>query len=272
MGANRRWFLVCFFLLAYLFTWVCWLSTPLISNQRLRWLVLTAGQYGPFIAGAILTAIETGRPGLREFFGRILKWRFHPILLAVVLLLPPATFYAAIVIKGLIFGAVPPLRHVRFVYDVVLNFMIILFVGGPLGEEPGWRGYALPRLRASMGNNRANVVLGVLWACWHLPIWWIGGEFPILVIAVVIVAMIGTSIVFAWLYDRTGGSILACLLLHGSLCTFSVLIPRDGVYNTWAVVIWAVAVVILWCNRRRGWSVTSASTSPPPRAMRQPAE
>ena len=89
-----------FLLIAFAFTWACWLSTVSMPPGRLRWALSTLGQFGPLLAAMIVTARESGRAGMRELVGRMLRWRFHPKWLAVALLLPPLTYYAAIGAKA----------------------------------------------------------------------------------------------------------------------------------------------------------------------------
>ena len=115
-----------------------------------------------------------------------------------------------------------------------MNFVIIAFLGGPLGEEPSWRGFALPRLQRSYGPLWGTLLLGFLWACWHLPHFLTsvqgGGpgttfatfltNFPIFGLMVVAIAIIMT-----WVFNHTRGSLFIAILLHASINTFSIVIP-----------------------------------------------
>jgi membrane protease YdiL (CAAX protease family) len=103
---------------------------------------------------------------------------------------------------------------------VVVSY--ILLVGGGLDEELGWRGYAFPRLQKRHGALIASVILGVIWAGWHIPAWYMQGSgqdmisFPVFVVSTT-----AAAIVFAWLYNSTGGSLLLVILAHTvfDLCT-----------------------------------------------------
>ena len=115
-----------------------------------------------------------------------------------------------------------------------MNFAIIFFLGGPLGEEPGWRGFALPRLQTRYGPLWGTLLLGFLWACWHLPHFLTsvqgGGpgtgfaafltNFPIFVLMVMAIA-----IVMSWVFNHTRGSLFIAILLHASINTFGILAP-----------------------------------------------
>jgi uncharacterized protein len=240
-----------FLLIAFAFTWACWLSTARIPPGRLHWALSTLGQFGPLLAAVVVTARESGRAGLGEMFGRMLKWRFSPKWLVIALLLPPLTYYAAIGAKAYFTGESPQLKGYRVSYDVLINFFVILLIGGPLGEEPGWRGYAMRPLRERYGKNGGVAVLGVIWACWHLPVWWRAGEFPLGVIGLAVLGMVAISFAFAWLSDRTGGSVLPSLILHASFNTFFVVLPMEWAYAWWVAVAWVVAAGILWTGRTR---------------------
>ena len=100
---------------------------------------------------------------------------------------------------------------------VLVTYLIALVVGvilGPLWEEPGWRGFALPRLQERHGPLLGTVILGVLWALWHAPGYW--GGWMTAAPLVLLVSSITFSIVMTWVYNNTGGSILLMILLHSS--------------------------------------------------------
>jgi membrane protease YdiL (CAAX protease family) len=121
-----------------------------------------------------------------------------------------------------------------FLVDYLETFFIIFFLGGPLGEEPGWRGFALPRMQTRYGPLWATLLLGVLWACWHLPHFLTAAQhggpgtsfatfltnFPIFVLEAIALA-----IMFTWVFNHTRGSIFIAILLHTSIDATSSLVP-----------------------------------------------
>ena len=106
---------------------------------------------------------------------------------------------------------------------IPLSFVAILVLGGPLGEEPGWRGFALPRLLGRMNALAASLVLGILWVVWHLPLFWLegssqaGGSIPLFAGAVC-----AFSFLFTWAYLKTGSNLFAAVLFHSGINTASV--------------------------------------------------
>jgi uncharacterized protein len=96
-------------------------------------------------------------------------------------------------------------------------FVSIFFLGGPVGEEPGWRGFALPRLQVLHGPLVGSLILGVLWGLWHLPLFltpW--NELTTLNIVVYVLATICLSIIYTWVFNNTKGSLLIAILIHAS--------------------------------------------------------
>lgn len=180
---NRDRSLVRFFLLAYTLTWLCWLP---IAAARAGWLRLLLpeacladlGQYGPLLAALIFTCSEQGTAGLRRLVGAALHWRVSPMWLLGALLLPPGLYVAALQVHTWRTHSAPAAPPALTPEALLLTFPFVLLTGGPLGEEIGWRGFALPRLQRYWAPPVASLVLGVLWAGWHLPLWWIARVPP----------------------------------------------------------------------------------------------
>jgi len=120
------------------------------------------------------------------------------------------------------------------------------------GEEIGWRGYALPRLSESLGLGPASVILGIIWATWHLPLFFfsgsdkVGQSFPLYLLQVT-----ALSVAMAWLYWRTGASLLLVMLLHGAVNNTKDIVPSadPNAISPWAMsqslVAW-LTVALLW--------------------------
>lgn len=201
-----------FFVLAFAITWGLQLPAMLamhgvIGGPVERWMPLTGlGAFGPLLAATILSRKAPG--GIRGLYKQLGIWRVSPIWYIVAL------FTSGVLFTGGMALASP------FLHDAGPWFYlpdeaprIVAMVVFPFGEEIGWRGYALPRLQARMGGVRASVVVGVMWACWHLPMFHLVG-IPIGVFAITIPFFIAGSLVFTWIWNRTGGSLLLALLTH----------------------------------------------------------
>jgi membrane protease YdiL (CAAX protease family) len=138
--------------------------------------------------------------------------------------------------------------------------------GGQVGEELGWRGYALPRLASAMGLGAASVLLGVIWAIWHLPLFYIlgadtvGQSFPFYLLQVT-----ALSVAIAWLYMKTRGSLLLAMLLHAAVNNTKDVVPSavPGASDPWLLhasmvgwltlsLLWLCAIGFLVDMRRSG--------------------
>jgi len=140
-------------------------------------------------------------------------------------------------------------RRLHIVFALIQVFLVgILY--GPLGEEFGWRGFALPRLQRQLGALLGSLVLGVIWSAWHLPLHlvpelnWTVGNTPLIWFF-----LLGApwSIFFSWLYNNTEGSVLLAILLHASI-NFSMGVLRftsPRFYPAITIVFWAVALLVV---------------------------
>jgi membrane protease YdiL (CAAX protease family) len=103
-----------------------------------------------------------------------------------------------------------------------MNFVYPALLAGPLGEEIGWRGVALPRLQQFHAPVKASLILGVLWAFWHAPIWFSGQWSTPSVpnIAVYVFWIVAVTFIFTWVFNNTRGSVFMAILLHGTMDVF----------------------------------------------------
>jgi membrane protease YdiL (CAAX protease family) len=206
--------LLSFFLMALLFSWIA--VAPLILNQALpvEPFQILGAFAGPTLAAVIVLALIEGQIGLAIFFKRYLQWRAGIGWWLIVLF---GILLALTIVATFLLGS-------SILTDFLTNFALILptylttlLVGvllGPLWEEPGWRGFALPRLQAHYGPVVGSLILGVIWALWHAPGYaggWMVSGFPAL-----LVYCIGFSILATWIYNNTRQSTLLMILLHAS--------------------------------------------------------
>jgi membrane protease YdiL (CAAX protease family) len=221
-GANpfrRTTPLVLFLLLAFGLSWAGW--ALVIAGGR-GWLALPlppfalmilAG-FGPLLAGVAASAAEGGRPAVRRLLSGLLRWRvgglwFLVLLALLVLRLLPVG--AHILSGGRVDWAA--LGPQMLAFPLILLFIAVM--GGGLDEEVGWRGYALPRLQDLLPPVPANLVLGLVWSAWHLPLFLMPGsthgESSLLLYVVETTAL---SFVLGWIWNGTRGSLLLVVLAH----------------------------------------------------------
>lgn len=250
---SRRLPLTSYFVFAYAWTWLCWWPVAADAAGHLslpvpRDLLVTLGQIGPFAAALGVAWVTGGGQGLRELLGRLVRWRARPVWLAVSLLLLPATMLGAIVLYASLHGAVTTLQFRDSWTTLPGHFIYTLLLCGPLGEEPGWRGFALPRLQDQYGSVTASIWLGLLGAGWHLPLWWMYPPpcpYPLFLVGAVLLTFL-----FTWLFNHTNGSVFYSLTFHASLSTASVRLPEVPAYHYWVLCLLMVVLGILICDRR----------------------
>ncbi len=168
--------------------------------------------YGPFLTGALVTAIADGRSGLKTFFSRMVRWRVGIKWYAVALFLPLVIRLAAFGLNILSGATMPTNIHLPTWNELIAAFLFPSFLLIALGEEPGFRGFALPRLLVGRSALAASLILGVLHAIWHIPLFIFGSDPPIIVVMVISGAVLNT-----WLFNNTNGSVLLAMLLHASI-------------------------------------------------------
>jgi membrane protease YdiL (CAAX protease family) len=159
--------------------------------------------------------------GIRRLLGRLLKWRVGFGYFAFAVLAPIGLFALAVLANRLITGAWSDLRLLGEVdylpYLSPLGVLGLWLLTYGLGEETGWRGFALPHLQRSRSAASATVILAVMWAGWHLPAFFFRDtytELGILGFPVFAFSILFTTMVFTWLYNGTGGSLLLVVLFH----------------------------------------------------------
>src|SRR5215213_2178211 len=224
-GLLARHPLVFFFIFAFAGTWLFELPYVLseygvgllpYSSPVLLWTSPVSIFVGPFLAAFVMTGVTEGRAGVRRFLRRFVLWRvgFRWYVFAFVGV-PVIALLSVVVTPGVLgsfqgLGVLAPLPLLGI-------FAYALFPGGALGEEPGWRGFALPRLQALHGPLVGSLILGPLWASWHLPLfftpWNVLTTFNLVVF---VLATTCLAIMYTWVFNNTKGSVLMAILLHWS--------------------------------------------------------
>jgi uncharacterized protein len=275
-GVIARRPLVCYFVLTYALTWLAW--TPYIlsknglgviplrvpevlgSSQTLG--VLPGAYVGPIASALLVTALAEGRPGLRRWAGRLVRWRVGARwYLSVLVAVPAVAVVATLPLPGAWAALRPPAATALLAYLPMLAMQVVTT---GLAEEPGWRDFAQPRLQARHGAFVGSLILGPLWGAWHLPLfltewagwpnvnWAMAGEF--------VGSAVLLSIVMSWIFNRGGSSLPLVMVFHASVNTvFSVLWPAmfpsldafSGSLHALAIGSGVTAVLLLVLTRGR---------------------
>lgn len=205
-----------FLLLAFVLSWMPWLALVATTGDALAGpgstALWVAGGFGPTVAALLVAGLFDGRAGLRELIGGLRRWRLGRWYLALVLPLPVALLAVVVTVStGPASLEVAGLGHWLLLPVMLLGGVLL---GGL--EEVGWRGYLLPRLQTAVGPVVASVVIGLVWALWHTPLFVLDStsqtSFSPTWFTLHAVAL---SLVLTWVYNGSGGSVLLAVLFHG---------------------------------------------------------
>lgn len=222
-------------LITYGWSWSFWfLSTLDYAQESFLPIVLnTVGIFGPTVAAMVVTAWRSQLAGVRSLLAQGLRWRYGWQWYGVVFGLPPLISSLALLFH-IMLGATGTffLRVDNWLLEP-LSFILILLATVPLagGEEFGWRGFLLPTLQSRLNSLWSSLCVGIIWAFWHLPLFFVPASihhqlpFPLYVLHVVILA-----IIFTWIYNSTQRSILSVTILHSSIDIWGILtvLPQNS--------------------------------------------
>jgi membrane protease YdiL (CAAX protease family) len=188
--------------------------------------------YGITAAAIIMTGIVDGWAGIRALLRQFLIWRAGLFWYAVVLLGPAVVDLTALA-AYILFGGVAPdfgqpfARQIFGPSDSLWALLPLFFLFGALtnGEEIGWRGYAQSRLQARHSALISSVVVGLVSACWHIPKFLIEGSAQDYSFGLFVLDSVAKAVLFAWVYNSTGSSLLMVTVLHASMNTSAVFLP-----------------------------------------------
>ncbi len=244
-----------FFLLAYALSWGAFIPLALQAQGLVTavpaWLHLV-GAFGPLAAAVIVSGVTGGKAGVMELFSRVTRWRIGWLWLMVALLSPVAVFLLVALAVGVATGDWSTLGQFGVIAELpgvsgLAGWLIWLVTFG-LGEETGWRGFALPRLQQRYSAQKAAVVLGLWWAGWHMPVFFYNYELSLFGVVAFLVGILSGSVLLTWLFNSTGGSVLATILWHG---TYNATVAGAGGVIS-GVVTTAVILAVIWLTRRYG--------------------
>jgi membrane protease YdiL (CAAX protease family) len=217
----------------------------------MRMALLYLGIFAPSLVALSLTAWAEGRAGVMTLLRRLVQWRVAGRWFVFAVVYMAAIKLAVALLHRVLTGAWPQFGSEAW-YVIVAATVFSTVIGGQAGEEIGWRGYALPRLAGHFGLAGASIVLGVIWALWHLPLFFVPGastygqSFPLYTLQVT-----ALSIALAWLYEHANGSLLLTMLMHSAInqskdiVPSAVATPGSPFTLSSSVVAW-LTVIVLW--------------------------
>ncbi len=260
-SAIRRHPLIAFFATAYAFSWLAEFVLFTVVGAPPA-LVVPVVTLGPTVGALIVTVLVDGRGGLARLAARMRLWRVGGRWYLVALVgIPLAYLVGALLLPGALASFTPASPAY-----VVVEYLIVLtlggVIGGPLFEEPGWRGFALPRLQTQLGPLRATLLLGVLWAGWHFPQFlmpaWAdqNGGLSAASVGIFVLTVMSICVIMSWIFNHTRGSVFLAILAHSSVNTsqvvFNQLFPGSATSDIAGLIGFGLlAIALLVATRGR---------------------
>ena len=252
-GGSRG--LAAFYLAIFVFAWGVGLAFALFGPWMVRafgpvrlWnpLVFLA-VWSPTLAAFAMALCFEGKAGLAAFVSRCFRWRVGLRWFLISTVGVAALALSARVVQA--WTTHTPLPPIFAISDwpafAWAGASMLVLDPGPIGEDPGWRGFALPRMLARFKPTTAAVLLGLIWTVWHLPAFFFSGmpqaQLPL---PQFIVAMVSVTVLMSWVSINTGGAVIPAILMHWAFNRFSDLGPQGATFAAAAYFIAAVAVIL----------------------------
>ena len=242
--------LTSFFVISYLITIICVVGVYVlryvggfsIVENALFLISVTS----PTIAATMLAGLNGGLDEIKKLYSSILKWKVNPFYFIAgfaLMFVPLIIGILYLLLGGELTGSSPA---TGFTMNVFLLGLIANLYLGPLSEELGWRGYALPKLESRFSALYSSIIIGVLWASWHLPFYLIEERTPFYIYFPLVIAL---TILFTWAYNNTGGSILVAVVFHFSFNFTGRFITNPNAFNLMPVMLFNILgsiLIVIW--------------------------
>jgi len=252
---------VAFFVLTFLFALPFYILNALaysnvLFEPEMGVLYVSLFTLTPIASASILTFRSSGWEGVKRLLGRIfdLKRIAKKKWYAAILLLMPLIFMLSLGVMVMSGAPVPAALTPVAALPAVLLFFFILAAG----EEVGWMGYAFEPMQARGGALKASLVLGVIWAVWHVPFFIFMMPDPVILLAQLF-TLVGARVLLAWIFNNTGKSVFATIVFHAADNAAVVTMPEIQAISPWGAVVHcgfvlvaASVVTLLWGPRTLG--------------------
>jgi len=280
----KRYPLLSYFVLAYGLSWIIWVPVGWAVSRvdeppEWAFLLVVLGIYGASGAGFITAGLVDGKPGVRRLWARIRIWRVGIQWYLFALLAVPVLILAGIALHALLGNPTGPFVPRRL--PVLLLGAIPAVFFGPLGEEFGWRGFALPRLQLRYSALWSSIILGIVHTFWHTPLFFVGGvtfgtigENGLVTVPLFLSWVTIGTFAYTFVFNNTAASMLMAILVHWSANTSNDIVfgmfpalPEPAQFQIMALAQipgWIVVLLLIAVFGPAHLSRKSASREPSP--------
>jgi membrane protease YdiL (CAAX protease family) len=264
---SRKSQLILFVAISYAYLWLLLgigrlFDIPFSNDPReLGGILVLIGIPAALFAASLVTLITAGKEELRRLFRRSLEWRFasrwYLASLLTPLLVALASTIAAVWINGV------EIAEDWLSPSMPLGFMIFLLIYIGLGEEIGWRGFALPRFQESLGSLGGSIATGIFWALWHLPLFLMPGSSQYGQSVILFIFLLTCwTVPMALFVGKSRGSVIPAILFHASVnfLAFAIQYPHKYVFLFWGIAA-TIAAVFLPKPLISAWKMSAVDDS-----------
>ena len=249
--------LVVGLVLMFLYTWTLDLSNSGVLPFEVPFPIYITLGWGFIFVSLLMTWLTLGKDEMAKLFKRFFIWRVGWKWWMVALFLSPALQFASVLLTSWLIRAPADFSHpmIREVapLDASLLMLIVPWIIFEIltnGEEMGWRGYVLPRLQAKYNALVASLIVGVIWAVWHLPKFFGTGFSGERSFAWFTVFCLALAVLYTWLYNNTRGSLLLVALFHAASNTAGMFLPVEfavpgGIERNVLILLYVIAAIIV---------------------------
>ncbi|MDJ0756301.1 MAG: CPBP family intramembrane metalloprotease [Ardenticatenaceae bacterium] len=276
----KQYQITLFILLTLLLSWFPWYTG--IAPEAMA--------MGPSLAALILVLIVGGKSGLLDWLRPFGRWRASLSIWSIAIFGPAILYLCGLGLYLLLGGTAPPFTMIREELNLIPLYLILVVLmpwNGPIGEEFGWRGFALPKLQHRYGPLAASLIIGTVWGVWHLPSFFapqgvigaIAATLGMIFLIPYVLGTIANTVIMTWLYNKTKGSaLIAGIVWHAAINFWAPILLSDSslaaanegtnlptiapsLYLTvLAVQVLAAVVLVLVTRGKLGWRVTAGQT------------
>jgi len=245
--------IILFFVFSYLISWAIWIPQSLSylgicevyipSESPINLLTV----WGPGLAAILLVILMAGKIGLRKLFSPIKRWRVAIHWYIFVLFLPAVVqlvSHGLYILIGRSSKLIPALSELGPDYATMLPLLVIFVIPNALGEEIGWRGFALPRLQKKYNALISSIIVGIFWSIWHIPTWTAQG-FLGLTLVNLIINIILYSILFAWIFNNSNKSLLLVWIFHITIAVTGYFLGSPTLTDSILLLLVVIIIVAL---------------------------